>query len=159
MLARRLTSPLPSCRPCEGFTRPQVASSAPGFARATAFSGQPTASCPHLFCGVLGATFFQARATAFNSRATALKRRWYVGSGSTGLHLLRVCCMPPLKYLAQTVHPLLTADNSRLDTGVASLVLHLMSLSGDAVSMCAPVSRHSGCAFDCRYVDGSTALA
>jgi hypothetical protein len=24
----------------------------PGFARATAFSGQPTASCPHLVCGV-----------------------------------------------------------------------------------------------------------
>jgi hypothetical protein len=48
----------------------------PGFARATAFSGQPTATCPqHSRRGALS-DFFQAR-------ATALKSRWYVGSGST----------------------------------------------------------------------------
>jgi hypothetical protein len=41
-----------------------------------------------------------------------------------GLHLLRVCCMPQLNYLAQVVPPSLTADHfSRFDAGVADLVL------------------------------------
>jgi hypothetical protein len=52
-----------------------------------------------------------------------------------GLHLLRVCCMPQLNYLAQVVPPSLTADHfSRFDAGVADLVLQLMTLSGECIS-------------------------
>jgi hypothetical protein len=47
----------------------------PGFARATAFSNQLTASCPHFFCRGALSDFFQARATAFefNRRATVFQ--------------------------------------------------------------------------------------
>ncbi len=40
-----------------------------------------------------------------------------------GMLLLRTCCLPQLKYLAQVVPPSLTAQNfARFDEGVATLV-------------------------------------
>ena len=46
----------------------------PGFARATAFSGQPTASFPHLFAGCFERLFFKPE-QRLSTAATAVKRR------------------------------------------------------------------------------------